>query len=122
MLDRISAQRGMERRGLVLATMAKLKQVCNHPAHLLKDGSRLPGRSGKLERLEEICAEVVEQGEKALVFTQYAEFGDDAAARTWRRSSAGRCCGCTAAPPSSAATSWSGGSRRTPSRRSSCCR
>jgi SNF2 family DNA or RNA helicase len=75
MLDRIADSEGMERRGLVLATMAKLKQVCNHPAHLLKDGSRLPGRSGKLERLEEICAEVVEQGEKALVFTQYSEFG-----------------------------------------------
>jgi SNF2 family DNA or RNA helicase len=75
MLDRISASSGMERRGLVLATMAKLKQVCNHPAHLLKDGSRLPGRSGKLERLEEICAEVVAEGEKALVFTQYSEFG-----------------------------------------------
>jgi SNF2 family DNA or RNA helicase len=75
MLDRIANSEGMERRGLVLATMAKLKQVCNHPAHLLKDGSRLPGRSGKLERLEEICAEVVERGEKALVFTQYAEFG-----------------------------------------------
>nr|WP_182708925.1 SNF2-related protein [Thermomonospora cellulosilytica] len=63
------------RRGLVLATMARLKQVCNHPAHLLKDSSRLPGRSGKLERLEEICAEIVAQGEKALAFTQYAEFG-----------------------------------------------
>ncbi|SEF79616.1 Superfamily II DNA or RNA helicase, SNF2 family [Thermomonospora echinospora] len=63
------------RRGLVLATMARLKQVCNHPAHLLKDGSRLPGRSGKLERLEEICAEILGQGEKALAFTQYAEFG-----------------------------------------------
>ncbi|MCO5970861.1 SNF2-related protein [Actinoallomurus sp. WRP6H-15] len=75
MLDQISGSEGMERRGLVLATMAKLKQVCNHPVHLLKDGSRLHGRSGKLERLEEICAEVVEQGEKALVFTQYAEFG-----------------------------------------------
>jgi SNF2 family DNA or RNA helicase len=75
MLDRIANSAGMERRGLVLATMAKLKQVCNHPAHLLKDGSRLPGRSGKLERLEEICAEVVERGEKALVFTQYSEFG-----------------------------------------------
>ncbi|NDU76828.1 ATP-dependent helicase [Actinomadura sp. DSM 109109] len=75
MLQRIAEAEESERRGLVLATMAKLKQVCNHPAQLLKDGSRLPGRSGKLERLEEICAEVVEQGEKALVFTQYAEFG-----------------------------------------------
>ncbi|TDD76861.1 DEAD/DEAH box helicase [Actinomadura rubrisoli] len=75
MLARIAEADDKQRRGLVLATMAKLKQVCNHPAQLLKDGSRLPGRSGKLERLEEICSEVLEQGEKALVFTQYAEFG-----------------------------------------------
>ena len=76
MLARIdSAEGDMERRGLVLATMAKLKQVCNHPAHLLGDGSRLPGRSGKLARLEEICDEIVAAGDKALCFTQYAEFG-----------------------------------------------
>ncbi|RKS75127.1 SNF2 family DNA or RNA helicase [Actinomadura pelletieri DSM 43383] len=75
MLTQIAEADETQRRGLVLATMAKLKQVCNHPAQLLKDGSRLPGRSGKLERLEEICAEVLEQNEKALVFTQYAEFG-----------------------------------------------
>ncbi|QXJ24779.1 DEAD/DEAH box helicase [Actinomadura graeca] len=75
MLAQIAEADDKRRRGLVLATMARLKQVCNHPAQLLKDGSRLPGRSGKLERLEEICAEVLEQGEKALVFTQYAEFG-----------------------------------------------
>nr|WP_285497105.1 SNF2-related protein [Actinomadura sp. NBRC 104425] len=75
MLARIAESEEDQRRGLVLATMARLKQVCNHPAQLLGDGSRLPGRSGKLERLEEICAQVVEQGEKALVFTQYAEFG-----------------------------------------------
>jgi SNF2 family DNA or RNA helicase len=75
MLTRIEDSEGIERRGLVLATMAKLKQVCNHPAHLLGDGSRLPGRSGKLARLEEILDEVLAAGEKALCFTQYAEFG-----------------------------------------------
>ncbi|WP_018655383.1 DEAD/DEAH box helicase [Actinomadura flavalba] len=75
MLEQIAEADDKKRRGLVLATMAKLKQVCNHPAHLLKDGSRLPGRSGKLERLEEICGEVLDKGEKVLVFTQYAEFG-----------------------------------------------
>src|SRR6266568_2465860 len=76
MLSRIEdAADDISRRGLVLATMAKLKQVCNHPAHLLGDGSRLPGRSGKLARLEEICDEVVAEGDKALCFTQYAEFG-----------------------------------------------
>ena len=76
MLARIeAAEEDIKRRGLVLATMAKLKQVCNHPAHLLGDGSRLAGRSGKLARLEEICDEVIADGEKALCFTQYAEFG-----------------------------------------------
>ena len=76
MMARIeAAEPGIERRGLVLATMAKLKQVCNHPAHLLADGSRLDGRSGKLARLEEICDEIVEAGDRALCFTQYAEFG-----------------------------------------------
>jgi SNF2 family DNA or RNA helicase len=76
MLARIEdAADDISRRGLVLATMAKLKQVCNHPAHLLGDGSRLPGRSGKLARLEEIGEEIVAEGDKALCFTQYAEFG-----------------------------------------------
>jgi SNF2 family DNA or RNA helicase len=76
MLSRIDdASDDITRRGLVLATMAKLKQVCNHPAHLLGDGSRLAGRSGKLARLEEICTEIAADGDKALCFTQYAEFG-----------------------------------------------
>ncbi len=68
MLARIdAAEADIERRGLVLATMAKLKQVCNHPAHLLGDGSRLPGRSGKLARLEEICDEIVAAGRQSAV-------------------------------------------------------
>ena len=76
MLDRIATTSGIERRGLVLATMTKLKQVCNHPAQFLRDGSRVAGRSGKLARLEETLEEVLASGEKALLFTQYAEFGD----------------------------------------------
>jgi SNF2 family DNA or RNA helicase len=75
MMRRIESSSGMERRGLVLATMTKLKQVCNHPAQLLADGSRLAGRSGKLARLEEILEEVLAAQEKALLFTQYASFG-----------------------------------------------
>src|SRR6185437_11398520 len=75
MLGKIERSEGIERRGLVLATMTKLKQVCNHPAQLLRDGSRLAGRSGKLARLEEILDEVLAAGERALLFTQYAEFG-----------------------------------------------
>ncbi|WP_190817538.1 DEAD/DEAH box helicase [Saccharopolyspora pogona] len=75
MLARIDNSEGMERRGLVLATMSKLKQVCNHPAQLLGDGSPLPGRSGKLLRLEEIVESVLAEGDKALCFTQFAGFG-----------------------------------------------
>jgi non-specific serine/threonine protein kinase len=75
MLEKIEASEGIERRGLVLATMTRLKQVCNHPAQLLRDGSRLSGRSGKLARVEEVLEEVLAAGEKALLFTQFAEFG-----------------------------------------------
>jgi SNF2 family DNA or RNA helicase len=75
MMAKIERSDGIERRGLVLATMTKLKQVCNHPAQLLRDGSRLAGRSGKLARLEEVLEEVLAGDEKALMFTQYAEFG-----------------------------------------------
>ncbi|MDT3438041.1 DEAD/DEAH box helicase [Pseudofrankia sp. BMG5.37] len=65
----------VRRNGVVLAAMTRLKQVCNHPAHLLGDGSALPGRSGKLARLEEVLAQVVAGGERALCFTQFARFG-----------------------------------------------
>ena len=75
MMTAIEGSEGIQRRGNVLAAMTKLKQVCNHPVHLLKDGSRLPARSGKLARLEELAEEIIEEGDKALVFTQYAEWG-----------------------------------------------
>jgi SNF2-related domain/SNF2 Helicase protein/Helicase conserved C-terminal domain len=75
MLRKVEESEGIERRGLVLATMTKLKQVCNHPAQLLRDASPLPGRSGKLERVEAIVEEVLAAGERALLFTQFAEFG-----------------------------------------------
>jgi hypothetical protein len=67
---------GIRRKGLVLKTMTRLKQVCNHPAHLLGDGSRLRGRSGKLTQLEHLLGEMVGEGDKALCFTQYTEFGE----------------------------------------------
>ena len=67
---------GMRRRGLVLAALMRLKQICNHPAHALKDGSRLAGRSGKLTRFDELVTDLLEQDERALVFTQFREMGD----------------------------------------------
>ena len=96
---------GIARRGLIFGVLTRLKQVCNHPAQLEKvqgstgkaqgsSGSAasppqslrlessllnlepsLRGRSGKLERLEEMLEEMLEAGEAALVFTQYAEMG-----------------------------------------------
>ena len=76
MLLRADATDGAERRGLVLAGIMKLKQVCNHPAHFLKDQSRLAGRSGKLLRVEELLEELLAAGDKALCFTQFTEWGE----------------------------------------------
>lgn len=65
-----------ERRGRILALLTSLKQICNHPAHALKDGGRLVGRSGKLTRATEILGEVVAANDHALIFTQYRQMGD----------------------------------------------
>jgi hypothetical protein len=75
MLEKIEDSQGIARRGNVLAAMTKLKQVCNHPAQLLHDGSPVGRRSGKVVRLEEILAEVLAEGDRALCFTQFTEFG-----------------------------------------------
>ncbi len=67
---------GIQRKGLILATLSKLKQVCNHPAQFLGDNSPIPGRSGKLARLTEMLEEVLQAGDRALIFTQFTEMGD----------------------------------------------
>ncbi len=76
-LDRtIKGSEGIQRKGLILGTLSKLKQVCNHPAHFLGDNSAIPGRSGKLARLTEMLEEVLQAGDRALVFTQFTEMGE----------------------------------------------
>ena len=70
------AAEGITRRGLVLAGILRLKQVCNHPAHLLADGSPLAGRSGKLTRVEELLEEILAEGDKVLCFTQFKAWGE----------------------------------------------
>ena len=77
MLRGIDEVEGIERRGKVLAALLRLKQICNHPASFLGDRDPRPlgGRSGKLARLEEMLEEVIDEGEAALVFTQFSEFG-----------------------------------------------
>lgn len=75
MLERIDSLEGIERKGQILAALTKLKQICNHPALFLQDGSSLSGRSGKLSRLVEMLDEVLAGGDKALIFTQFAGMG-----------------------------------------------
>ena len=70
----------MARRGLVLATLTRLKQICNHPSQWLRDGSWAPGDSGKWARLTEIAEVVAARQEKALVFTQFREIAEPLAA------------------------------------------
>jgi SNF2 family DNA or RNA helicase len=67
---------GIQRKGLILGLLSKLKQVCNHPAQFLGDNSPLPGRSGKLSRLTEMLEEVLDEGDRALIFTQFTEMGE----------------------------------------------
>ena len=86
-IDQAFSGRGLgstafERRGRILALLTALKQICNHPAQYLRDANgpdgdrRLPNRSGKLARATEILGEIVDNDERALVFTQFREMGE----------------------------------------------
>jgi superfamily II DNA or RNA helicase len=66
---------GIQRKGLVLATLTKLKQICNHPAQYLSEKKNFVERSGKLARLTEMLEEIIEVDERALIFTQFVEMG-----------------------------------------------
>jgi hypothetical protein len=82
MLGRIDTASGIRRRGLILSVLTKLKQICDHPALLAEEGEKVVPplkqivRSGKATRLAEMLEEVIEEGERALVFTQYRKMGD----------------------------------------------
>ena len=71
--EKLEEADGIQRRGLVLAQLMKLKQICNHPAQLVGSGDYAPEHSGKFQRLAEICEELGERQEKALIFTQFRE-------------------------------------------------
>lgn len=63
----------MERRGLVLATILKLKQICNHPDQFMGQETYDPAESGKFEILRDLCETIYEKRERVLIFTQYRE-------------------------------------------------
>ena len=72
-------------KGHVFAAITALKQICNHPSSYTGDADALAGRSGKLARLEEIVEAVYAAGERVVVFTQYAEWGQRLAAHLTAR-------------------------------------
>jgi SNF2 family DNA or RNA helicase len=74
-LVEIESAEGLQRRGMILGLLVKLKQICNHPAQFLKESNLSKHNSGKLQRLEEMLEEVVVEENRALIFTQFAEWG-----------------------------------------------
>jgi SNF2 family DNA or RNA helicase len=70
------ASKADDRKGAVLAAITKLKQICNHPAAFTGAEGPLGDRSGKLLRLHEILDNIFESGERALIFTHFATWGD----------------------------------------------
>ncbi|MEI8242577.1 MAG: DEAD/DEAH box helicase [bacterium] len=69
----LEALDGIARKGLVLSTLLRCKQICNHPDHYLGTGAFAEADSGKFERLREICETVQAKRERMLVFTQFRE-------------------------------------------------
>ena len=82
-LEKIEDSEGIKRRGLILTLLLRLKQLCNHPELLDKDSNKkaivktedFSDRSGKLLRLEEMLDEIVDEGDRSLIFTQFSEWG-----------------------------------------------
>ncbi|MCT7952285.1 SNF2-related protein [Ancylothrix sp. C2] len=74
-LAEIESAEGIQRRGMILGLLVKLKQICNHPILFTKTGTLNPQQSGKILRLQEMLEEVLAEKERALIFTQFAEWG-----------------------------------------------
>ncbi|HCF26913.1 MAG TPA: ATP-dependent helicase [Cyanobacteria bacterium UBA11049] len=75
-LAEIESAEGIQRRGMILALLVKLKQICNHPGQFFKETSlKEPRQSAKLIRLDEMLEEAISEGDRALIFTQFAEWG-----------------------------------------------
>lgn len=74
-LQNVEQATGITRKGLVLKLISALKQVCNHPRHFLKKGKADPSLSGKTVLLFDLLRQILQDGEKTLIFTQYQEMG-----------------------------------------------
>ncbi|MEA2060914.1 MAG: DEAD/DEAH box helicase [Thermodesulfobacteriota bacterium] len=70
------AEEGIQRKGIILSSLIKFKQICNHPDQYLGTGGYAPEESGKFLRLKEICETIYAKRERVLVFTQFKEMAD----------------------------------------------
>ncbi|EDM28294.1 SNF2-related protein [Lentisphaera araneosa HTCC2155] len=77
--EAIADSEGIQRKGLVLSSLMKFKQICNHPDQFLGGGPYKTTESGKFQRLMEICETIKEKREKVLVFTQFKEITEELA-------------------------------------------
>jgi non-specific serine/threonine protein kinase len=71
--ETIDQTEGIQRKGLILSSLMKFKQLCNHPDQYLGTGEYDEEESGKFTRLKELCETILEKREKVLVFTQFRE-------------------------------------------------
>jgi non-specific serine/threonine protein kinase len=71
--ETIERTEGMQRKGLILSSLMKFKQLCNHPDQYLGTGGYDEEESGKFSRLRELCETILQKREKVLVFTQFRE-------------------------------------------------
>ena len=76
MMEKISGFTGVNRRGNIFKLITALKQICNHPYQFLKSGGTSKELSGKAEKCVDLVNNIIENGEKTLIFTQYKEMGD----------------------------------------------
>ena len=76
MMEKISGFTGVNRRGNIFKLITALKQICNHPYQFLKSGDMSKELSGKAEKCVDLVQNIIDNGEKTLIFTQYKEMGD----------------------------------------------
>lgn len=76
MMEKISGFTGVNRRGNIFKLITALKQICNHPRQFLKVGEMQKELSGKMEKCVSLIQNILDSGEKSLIFTQYKEMGD----------------------------------------------
>ena len=69
----LKAEEGIQRSALVLKLLTALKQVCNHP-HVYDESFQTDtALSGKTAALMQLLGEILDAGEKTLIFSQYTQ-------------------------------------------------